>query len=93
MALNRQELLRLARYGAETRIAELEAEIARIRATFKTGGRRGRGDTRAIGTWPVPEKPVGTLGKRRKMSAAGRKRIQEALKKRWAKWRAEKGKE
>lgn len=78
--LSRQELLKYARAGAQARIEQLRAELATLEAAF------GRGGTRAIGTWPVPEKPA---RKRRRMSAAGRARIAAAAKARWAKWRKE----
>jgi len=77
--MNRQELLQLARAGAEARIAELQAEIDRIRRQFPSGRR-----TPANGA-------AGTVSprKRRRMSAAARKRISDAQKSRWAKQRAQ----
>jgi hypothetical protein len=78
---SRQELLNLARAGAEARIAQLEAEIAKIRATF---GSVANGRARHEGPTAVAK-----LRKRR-MSAAGRKRIADAARRRWANWRAEK---
>jgi hypothetical protein len=86
--LSRRELLSFARSGAEQRIQELRAELAKLEAAFG----RGRRGSRAIGTWPVPEKPAGKPRKRRKMSAAGRAKIAAAARARWAKWRKEKGK-
>jgi hypothetical protein len=65
--------------GARARIAELTAEIDRIRATFP-GEFGGRGRA-AQGGAP-------RTGKRR-LSAAGRKAISDAAKLRWAKVRAE----
>ena len=76
-SLSNKELMTYARLGAEARIAELRAELAALEAAFGSG--RGRGDAAA----KAPRK-------RRKISAAARKRIGEAAKKRWAKWRAEK---
>jgi hypothetical protein len=76
--LNRQELLSLARAGAEARIKELEGQIAAIRATF---GDRKKGRPAAA----AAAKPR----KRRKMSKAGRAKIAAAAKARWAKWRAD----
>jgi hypothetical protein len=87
--LSRDELLVLARVGAAARIAALEAEIALIRRTFPNLGgsaqaaRRGPG--RPAGTTPKP--------RRRKMSAAGRKRISDMMKKRWAERRKAKGRQ
>lgn len=81
---SQQELLNLARAGAAARIAQLEEEIARIRATFGRGAapRRARSGGAAAAQTEAPRK-------RRRMSAAGRKRIADAAKRRWAKWRSE----
>jgi hypothetical protein len=77
--MDKRELHRLARLGAESRIAELQREIDAIRRQF---GGRGRGGSSAR---------VGAAGRaaprKRKMSAAGRKRIADAARKRWAAWR------
>ena len=72
--LSRQQLLQYARAGAEKRIAELRAELAALEGAF---GGRGKGRT---------------AGRKRKsgISAEGRKKIADAARKRWAKWRAEK---
>ena len=77
--LSHNELLTYARSGAEKRIQELRAELAKLESAF--GGRRGRSAA-----------PAGAAPKKRKMSKEGRKRIADAARKRWAKWRAEKGK-
>jgi len=84
--LSRNDLLAYARQGAEARIEQLRTELAALEAAFGTGrsgGQRGRGPS-AANAQGAP--------KARKMSAAGRKRIADAARKRWAKWRAEKGK-
>jgi len=72
-----------ARAGAEARIQQLRAELAALEGAFGAGRGRGRAGRGAAGG------PATT----RKLSAAGRKRIAAAAKKRWAKWRAEKGKQ
>ena len=75
MALSRQQLHALAASGAAARIAELEAEIASIRSEFP--------GPRAAKRSRKPGRPARTR-KRRKMSAAARKKISDAQKKRWA---------
>ena len=80
-ALSQHQLMEYARAGAEARIQQLRAELAALEGAFGRG--RGRAGRAAAGG------PATT----RKLSAAGRKRIAAAAKKRWAKWRAEKGKQ
>ncbi len=75
-------LIELARKGAEARIKELEAEIAELRKVFlhlPFGS--------AVGpTIPARAREIegAKPRRRRRMSAAARKRISEAQKKRWA---------
>jgi hypothetical protein len=78
-ALSRQELLSYARAGAQARIDQLRAELAALEAAFGGRGRRAAGGKRGGGGG----------GKKRRMSAEGRKRIADAARRRWAKWRAE----
>jgi hypothetical protein len=92
------QLQEFARIGAAARIKELQAEIASIRRDFPAltspGGestmpsprpkRRGRPAASVAAKVAAPGK------RRRKMSAAARKKISEAQKKRWA---AQKAKE
>jgi hypothetical protein len=66
----------LARLGAATRIKELEAEIAALRKAFPDPASRIL----------IHQPPL----KRRKMSAAARKKISEAQKRRWAAQKAKK---
>ena len=81
-ALTRQQLMDYARTGAQARIGELRAELQRLEALFGDGAKRsGRG--------PAARAGQQTKRPRRKMSAEGRKKIADAAKKRWAKWRAE----
>jgi hypothetical protein len=73
--LNRTELRRLARLGAEARLAELRREEAAIRQAFPdlVRGRPAR----------KPGRPAG--GRRRRgMSSAQRKAVSERMKKYWA---------
>ena len=87
--LSRDQLQRLARLGALSRIEELRKEEAAIRAAFPDlteGGARGRRGRR-------PGRPAATAkdtgvpakrGRRRKMNAAERRAVSERMKKYWA---------
>jgi hypothetical protein len=93
--MTRAELRHLARLGAEDRLRALNAEIALIHRAFPdlhepappanpyTAGVRAA----VAGVRPAVEGAV-TRRRPRKMSAAGRRRIAEAAKRRWANWRA-----
>ena len=83
--LNRDQLQRLARLGAQARLAELKTEEAAIRAAFPDlFGGRGRKGAAA---------PAGTRRRRRRgMSAAARKAVSERMRKYWAERRKAKGK-
>ena len=63
------------------RLAALSAQAAKLR---KQAGRRA---VQAADTAAQPKTAGGR--RKRRMSAEGRKRIAEAAKRRWAKWRAE----
>jgi hypothetical protein len=82
--LTREELQRLARLGAKSRLEELRREEAAIRRAFPnlSGARRGR----ASGRTAVPAR------RRRKMSAAARKAVSARMKKYWAAQRKAKAK-
>jgi hypothetical protein len=84
--LSRQELLAFARAGAEARIAKLQAEIDTIERSVGIGVRR-RGRPAAATSRGAATAPS---RRRRRMSAQARKKIADAAKRRWAKWRAEK---
>ncbi len=75
MALTIDQLRNLARHGAQARIRELHAEIEAISREFGLGWRGG--DKRA--PQARPGRP-----RKRKLSAAARKAISDAQKKRWA---------
>jgi hypothetical protein len=74
----RHHLHSLARLGAATRIKELEAEIAALRKAFPDPASR------------ILIHQSSLKRKRRKMSAAARKKISEAQKRRWAAQKAKK---
>ena len=76
--LNQDQLRRLARLGAVTRLEQLREEEAAIRGEFPElfGSRRGNG--RAAG------KAAPKARRRRAMSAAQRKEVSERMRKYWA---------
>jgi len=83
--LNREELKRLARLGAQARLEELRREEAAIRAAFPDlsgGARRGRRPGRS----PAQANAASGGGRRRRrgMSAAQRRAVSERMKKYWA---------
>lgn len=79
------DLKALARVGAQLRLEEVRLEIAAILRTFPELA-RGAGARKAAS----PAKAA-KARKRRKLSAAARKAISDAQKKRWAAQRAKKG--
>jgi hypothetical protein len=86
-------ILELARKGAEHRYEELKAEIAALVKHFPHLSTPTRGTTRRRGTRiDVSAEPAAVIDnrprKRRKMSAAARRKISLAQKKRWAKQKA-----
>jgi hypothetical protein len=87
LAKPQADIRRWALIGAEHRLVQLAEEAAAIHRAFpelREGTRRtqgGRRGTKASGDNPGPRK-------RRKMSAAARKRISEAQKARWRKQKA-----
>ena len=84
--LNRDQLQRLARLGAQARLEELQREEAAIRAAFPDLVRRRRGRRAAA--------PAASGGRKRRrgMSAANRKAVSERMKKYWAERRKAKTK-
>jgi hypothetical protein len=87
----------LARIGAAARIKELQAEIASIRRSFPALIAPSGESTMPSPFRKRPSRPAANLAakvaprkRRRKMSAAARKKISEAQKRRWA---AQKAKE
>ncbi len=76
----RADLHALARLGAQARIAAIQGEMSELHRQFPglASTRRGPGRPRNGDVVAAPK---------RKMSAAARKRIGDAVRKRWAKWR------
>ena len=82
-SLSQDQLRRLARLGATTRLEQLRQEEAAIRAEFPDlFGRRRKGAAGAAGTGQAG----GGAARRRRaaMSAAGRKAVSERMRKYWA---------
>jgi hypothetical protein len=96
MAKHSSQILELARKGADYRYQELKAEIAALIKHFphlaaSRGGRRPKGASPSAGQPSGAESPAAAAEaaaprtrKRRKMSAAARKKISDAQKARWA---------
>jgi hypothetical protein len=76
-----QEVLRMALVGYETECEKIDGKMAAIRALLG-----GRSTKPSLVEEPVP------VRKRRKMSAAARRRIGDATRKRWAALRGAKKK-
>jgi hypothetical protein len=77
--LDRQELYRLARMGAEARLRALEIERAHILRSFP-GLKAGTSQQSA----PAGTSEPGPVRRRRQMSAAERKSVSARMKKYWA---------
>ena len=89
--LTQEQLRRLARLGAMTRIEQLREEEAAIRTEFPE--LFGRGRKRSADTGQVAGSGTRRRRRRRAMSAAGRKAVSERMQKYWAERRkAEAGK-
>ena len=88
MAKGRRQsgLKELAAIGARVRIQELQAEIDRLTRQFGRASRGGAGNDLVEGG------SSGASPRRRRLSAAARKRISDAQRARWAKHRAGKNK-
>jgi hypothetical protein len=99
MAKTESKLKAFAIIGARFRVQELQAEIDRIKKQFGARALAAAGSSALAGESGVrPGKlraatggDAGSGRKRRKMSAAARKRISDAQKARWAKQRAKNG--
>ena len=86
--LTRQELQRLARLGAQSRLEELRREEAAIRRAFPDLFRGRRGSAGRAASSDADAGAAGRGGRRRRrrkaMSAAARKAVSERMKKYWA---------
>jgi hypothetical protein len=99
MAKTESKFKEFAIIGARFRVQELQAEIDRIKKQFGARALAAAGSSARAGESGVrPGKlrvaaggEVGKVRRRRKMSAAARKRISDAQKARWAKQRAKTG--
>lgn len=92
--LNQDQLRRLARLGALSRLEELRREEQAIRAEFPDlfRGGRGRGRGRRAGAEAeAPARPGGGRRRKRSMSAAQRKEVSDRMRKYWAERRKAKG--
>jgi hypothetical protein len=76
--LDRQELYRLARLGAEARLRALEVERAQILRSFPGLKSGATPQSASTGTASAP------IRRRRQMSAAERKSVSARMKKYWA---------
>lgn len=89
MPKHSSRFLALARRGAEHRYVELQAEIAALVRTFPHLRTHARKRATTIDFSAEPAALIdGPRRKRRKMSAASRKKISLAQKRRWAKRKA-----
>jgi hypothetical protein len=77
VTMDRQELYRLARLGAESRLRALEVERAHILRSFP-GLKAGSAQSAPAGTSEV------AVRRRRQMSVAERKSVSARMKKYWA---------
>jgi hypothetical protein len=93
MAKHPSHILEMARKGAGHRHEELKAEIEWLEKHFPHLGksRDGRGPKGGQVSAAPAELLPHPLRKRRKMSAAARKKISDAQKARWAKQKGKKG--
>jgi uncharacterized protein YicC (UPF0701 family) len=85
--LSRQELLKLARKGAEHRYEELKAEMAGLVKNFPhVAARAGKQISRAVsrGLAVVEAEAPKVRRRARKMSATARKAVSKRMKKYWA---------
>lgn len=86
--LTRQELQRLARLGAQSRLEELRREETAIRRAFPDLFRGRRGSAGRTASSDAETGSAGGGGRRRRrrkaMSAAARKAVSERMKKYWA---------
>jgi len=74
--MDKTELIRLARLGAEARLQVLQSEIAQIRRQFPDLGSTVKGSAAT----PIKS----SAPRRRRMSAAQRKAVSQRMKRYWA---------
>lgn len=91
--MTQEELLRLARLGAEARLQELQVERQTIHAAFpdlRNGASTQASSSEASANGQGTVRAV-TKRRRPKMSTEARQRIGDAQRKRWAAWKAKQG--
>lgn len=87
-----QDVLNAALEGLEAQKQKVDEQIQQVRSLLGVGAvRRGR-PRKAASTQESVAAPAKNIRPKRKLSAAGRKRIIEATRKRWAAYRAKKQK-
>ena len=89
--LSRDEMRRLARLGAKSRLEELKREEASIRRAFPDLF-RGRASQGAASDGAAPRGGTRRRRRRSRMSAAARKAVSDRMKKYWASRRKTKAK-
>ncbi len=82
--LSREELRRLARLGAQTRLQELKREEGAIRHAFPELFRAGSRPAAGGAESEAGAAPVRRRRRRSNMSAAARKAVSERMRKYWA---------
>jgi len=87
--MDQQELRRLARIGAASRLAELERERAELLRLFP--GLRASVTSAATDEGESPTRGALRRGRSRRMSAANRKAVSIRMKRYWAERRRAKG--
>jgi hypothetical protein len=90
--MNKSEMQSWALKGAEQRLVELADEARAIFATFPELRKQGRGFDANRGRAVTATVVKSRKRSRRRMSAAARKRISLAQKRRWAVWKAKQAK-
>jgi len=92
--LSQDQLRHLARLGAEVHLAQMDAEIAAIRAACPDLAGRPKPGRSAPPLVAVPEAPVAAKRPRRvhRLSAAERRAVSVRMKRYWAARRKAKGK-
>jgi hypothetical protein len=95
--MDRSELVRLAKVGAAARLQAIRSEVAAIFKQFpglRAGGSRdsGRGGSKGVSREAKAAAQPVKKARRSGLSAAGRRAIRLAQKRRWAEWKAKQAK-
>ena len=82
---NQERLLELALKGLETERQRIDEEIADIQQQIRGDGQRSRSQTRPQPSAnPQPQSSVSPARTGSRLTAAGRKRLSDLMKRRWA---------